>query len=206
VFKNRKGMQMYRSVIAADLMENADSGYKTYFCPCILYQTTMKKIPFITLLLIGATVWFSCKQAPTTTDAPATEENSFGAGVSKPEAAVSFADVNAQLDAADSVNVIMKAKVSEVCQAKGCWMNIVDGAGASEGEIFVQFQDYGFFMPKDLAGKEVIIEGKAYKQETTVEELKHYAEDAGKSAEEIAAITEPVMEKKFMATGVVVVK
>ena len=85
-------------------------------------------------------------------------------------------------------------------------MNIVDGAGASEGEIFVQFQDYGFFMPKDLAGQEVIIEGKAYRQETSVEELKHYAEDAGKTAEEIAAITEPVMEKKFMATGVVVVK
>jgi hypothetical protein len=196
-------MQMYRSVIAADLMENADSGYKTYFCPRILYKTTMKKLQFITLLLIGAAVWFSCKQAATT--APA-DENSFGAGVTMPDSAMTFADVNAQLATVDSVNVIMRAKVSDVCQAKGCWMNVVDPSGATADEIFVQFQDYGFFMPKDIAGREVIVQGKAYKQETTVEDLKHYAEDAGKTAEEIAAITEPVMEKKFMATGVVLVK
>ena len=195
-------MKRYRSVIAADLLENADSGYKTYFCLHILYQTTMKKIQFITLLLLVAAVWISCKQAP----AAEAETNSFGAGVSKPDAAVSFADVNAQLETADSVNVVMRAKVGEVCQAKGCWMNVVDAAGTAEGEMFVQFQDYGFFMPKDIAGREVIVEGKAYKQETSVEELKHYAEDAGKTAEEIAAITEPVMEKKFMATGVVLVK
>ena len=164
----------------------------------------MKKIQFIALLLLGVSVWFSCKQAATTT--PAAEETAFGAGVSNPDSAMSFADVNAQLATADSVNVIMRAKVADVCQAKGCWMNIVDPSGATADEIFVQFHDYGFFMPKDLAGQEVIMEGKAYKQETTVEELRHYAEDAGKSAEEIAAITEPVMEKKFMATGVVLVK
>lgn len=123
-----------------------------------------------------------------------------------PDSALTFADVNTQLATVDSVNVIMRAKVSDVCQAKGCWMNIVDPSGATADEIFVQFQDYGFFMPKDIAGREVIVQGKAYKQETTVEELKHYAEDAGKTAEEIAAITEPVMEKKFMATGVVLVK
>jgi Domain of unknown function (DUF4920) len=196
-------MKRYKSVIAADLMEKADSIYKTYFCAYILYQMTMKKIHFISLLLIGATAWFSCKPSGGTT---AADENSFGAGVSKPDSAMTFADVNAQLATSDSVNVIMRAKVSDVCQAKGCWMNIVDPSGATADEIFVQFQDYGFFMPKDIAGKEVIVEGKAYKQETSIEELKHYAEDAGKSAEEIAAITEPVMEKKFMATGVVLVK
>jgi hypothetical protein len=61
-------------------------------------------------------------------------------------------------------------------------------------------------MPKDIAGREVIVEGIAYKEETSVEDLMHYAEDAGQSAEEIVAITEPVMEKKFMATGVILVK
>jgi hypothetical protein len=35
-----------------------------------------------------------------------------------------------------------------------------------------------------------------------VEELKHLAEDAGKSKEEIEAITEPKEELKFLATGV----
>lgn len=156
--------------------------------------------------MLAVTTWFACKQTPATTEAETTENENFGAGVSKPDSAVAFADVSAQLDQVDSVNCVMRAKVSEVCQAKGCWMNLIDPNGASAGEIFVQFHDYGFFMPKDIAGREVIVEGKAYKQETTVEELKHYAEDAGKSAEEIAAITEPVTEKKFMATGVVLVK
>lgn len=165
----------------------------------------MKKIQLITLLLVAA-VWVSCKQAPAAEAENNTEITSFGAGVSKPDAAVSFADVSTQLETADSVNVVMRAKVAEVCQAKGCWMNIVDPAGTAQGEIFVQFQDYGFFMPKDLSGQEVIIEGKAYTEETSVEDLKHYAEDEGKTAEEIAAITEPMMEKKFMATGVVIVK
>lgn len=162
----------------------------------------MKKTTFLFLFVAVATTWFACKSAST----PAADETSFGAGVSKPDSAMALASVMTQLDSADSTMVIVRGKVTEVCQAKGCWMNVVDPTGASTDTMFVQFQDYGFFMPKDLAGKEVIIEGKAYKQETSVEELKHYAEDAGKSAEEIAAITTPVMEKKFMATGVVIAK
>ena len=44
--------------------------------------------------------------------------------------------------------------------------------------------------------------GKAYYQITSLDELRHYAEDAGKSAEEIAAITEPKKELRFLASGV----
>ena len=160
----------------------------------------MKNIQYLLTLLMGFTLMVSCKSVETS------EDGSYGAGVSNPEAAISFADVYAQLDTADSLNVTMKGKVESVCQTKGCWMNLVDPAGASDGEIFVQFFDYGFFMPKDLSGSEVIIEGKAYTEVTSIEELKHYAEDEGQTEEEIAAITEPLFEKKFMATGVMVVK
>ncbi len=162
----------------------------------------MKANSLFSLLLLVALL-AACKNTPST---PAVEGDTFGAGVSKPEAAVAFSDVIKQLDSADSVIVVMKGKVTDVCQAKGCWMNIVDPVSGTEDELFVQFQDYGFFMPKDIAGREVLLEGKAYKEQTTVEELRHYAEDAGKSEEEIAAITEPVTEKKFMATGVVLLK
>jgi len=160
----------------------------------------MKKTHFFSLLLIGFSVWMACKSTPSVPG------DSFGAGVTNPESAISFAEVNTKLDSLDSLNVVMRAKVSEVCQAKGCWMNLVDPSNTAQGELFVQFKDYGFFMPKDIAGREVIVEGKAFKEATSVEELRHYAEDAGKTAEEIAAITEPTMEKKFLATGVVLVK
>ncbi len=161
----------------------------------------MKKIQILTVLVAVVGLMTACKNEATTTDS-----NSFGAGVTNQENPIAFADVVTQLDTQDSLNAVVKAKVSEVCQAKGCWMNLVDSQGTSEEQLFVKFKDYAFFVPKDIAGKEVLIEGVAYKEVTSVDELKHYAEDAGKSAEEIAAITEPITEKKFMATGVVLLK
>ena len=167
----------------------------------------MKKITFLSLLCLGLLTW-ACKNAATTQEETATEtaEGIWGAGVSNPESARPFTEVAGLLDATDTVKTVLRAKVGDVCQAKGCWMNIVDPASGTEESLFVQFKDYGFFVPKDLGGKEVFIEGVAYKETTSVEDLKHFAEDAGKSAEEIAAITAPVTEKKFMATGVQLVK
>jgi hypothetical protein len=158
----------------------------------------MKKNLFL-LIWIAGLGFMSCQSASQADD------KSFGAGVSNPSAAEEFTAVMDKLNAEDSVMVIMKGKVTGVCQAKGCWMKLTDPSDASQEEMFVQFKDYGFFMPKDLAGHQVIVEGKAYKATTSVEELKHYAEDDNKSAEEIAQITSPLVEKKFMASGVVIV-
>jgi len=98
-------------------------------------------------------------------------------------------------------DVVVEGSVNGVCQAKGCWMNIVSEKDAQAPKMFVKFKDYAFFMPFDLEGK-VIMKGYAYIEETSVDELKHYAEDEGKSKEEIAKITKPVSEYKFMASGV----
>ena len=59
-------------------------------------------------------------------------------------------------------------------------------------------------MPKDLAGKEVVINGKAFVNEMPVDEQRHYAEDAGKSKEEIAQITIPKKTFSFEADGVLI--
>ncbi|MGV8814445.1 MAG: DUF4920 domain-containing protein [Gelidibacter sp.] len=99
----------------------------------------------------------------------------------------------------DTINAKMIGKVDEVCQNKGCWMklNLEDGE-----QVLVKFKDYGFFMPKDIAGKEVVLNGLAFVNEVPVDELRHYAEDAGKSADEIAAITAPKRTFSFEAKGV----
>uniref|UniRef100_UPI0035622737 DUF4920 domain-containing protein n=1 Tax=Seonamhaeicola sp. TaxID=1912245 RepID=UPI0035622737 len=91
--------------------------------------------------------------------------------------------------------------VLKVCKAKGCWMTLDLGDG---NEAMVKFKDYGFFVPKDIAGKDVVVNGKAYVKEVPVDELQHYAEDAGKSAEEIAAITKPKKTFSFEADGVLI--
>jgi len=97
-------------------------------------------------------------------------------------------------------SVKVEGEVVSVCQVKGCWMRL---AATDGSELMVKFKDYGFFMPLELTGK-VIMEGKAFRQVTPVDELRHYAEDAGQSAEEIAQITEPEEEILFEAFGVII--
>ncbi len=101
----------------------------------------------------------------------------------------------------ESVQLKVSGKIEEVCQKKGCWMTL---SMAGEGPVRVTFKDYGFFVPKDASGKNVIIEGVAYRDTTTVEQLKHFAQDAGKSEEEIEKITQPEYALSFEASGVII--
>ncbi len=106
------------------------------------------------------------------------------------------------LEKGDSVTLKFSSSINEVCSKKGCWMTLNNKE--KEKHIMVRFKDYGFFVPLDAAGKEVIVEGKAFINQVSVSELQHYAEDAGKSEEEIAQITEPKIEYAFEATGVLI--
>lgn len=103
----------------------------------------------------------------------------------------------------DSVNVKISGTIEEVCQKKGCWMNMNIGNGKS---MKVRFKDYGFFVPKDAAGKTVIMEGFAFNDTISVADQKHYAEDAGITKEEIAKITEPELNISFESHGLIIKK
>lgn len=92
-------------------------------------------------------------------------------------------------------------QIKEVCASKGCWLTMELPSGQS---MRVTFKDYGFFVPTNSAGFPVILEGVATLTETDVATLRHYAEDAGKSKEEVEAITEPKKEITFEAVGVVI--
>jgi len=131
------------------------------------------------------------------------EGKHFGETISD-KGAISYDALLAKLDKDGGVeNVKVEGQVEGVCQKKGCWMTIVSD-DAEKDVMFVKFKDYGFFMPLDLSGKTVIMRGNAYKETTSVDELRHYAEDNGDSEEEIAKITEPKVELKFLADGVVI--
>ena len=116
-------------------------------------------------------------------------------------AASSMAAHYKTMNAGDSIDSKIIAEVKEVCQTKGCWMRLkLD----DENEVMVKFKDYGFFVPKDITEKKVIINGKAFVKEVTVDEQRHYAEDAGKSVEEIANIATPKRTYSFEADGVLI--
>lgn len=103
----------------------------------------------------------------------------------------------------DTVTVKFKSKIKDVCQKKGCWMAMELPGGK---ESFVKFKDYAFFVPLNAAEQDAVISGKAFVSETSVAQLKHYAKDGGQSEAEIAKITEPKVEYKFMADGVLISK
>jgi hypothetical protein len=155
------------------------------------------------LLSMFIALLFACKptsnQIETALTAPSTE-NTFGEAVTA-DNAIAINDLFAQLSHQDSMVTKVRGTVQEVCQAKGCWMSLSDGSTEAK-TVFVKFKDYGFFVPKDISGKEVIMEGVAFQEVTSIDELKHYAQDKGATEEEIAKITEPKREYKFMASGV----
>lgn len=105
----------------------------------------------------------------------------------------------AALAVADTMQIKFTATVTDVCKVKGCWMSLELEDGQ---EAMVRFKDYGFFMPKDIAGKEVIVNGLAFVEEMSIEDQKHYAKDGGKSESEIAQITTVKKTYSFEADGV----
>ena len=114
---------------------------------------------------------------------------------------MSVKELPAKMGDKQALKTKVTATVADVCQAKGCWMTVKLDNGET---MRVTFKDYGFFVPKDISGKTVVFEGEAKMKTTPVSELQHYAEDAGKSKEEIAKITEPKRELTFVANGVIV--
>jgi hypothetical protein len=97
----------------------------------------------------------------------------------------------------DTVALKIKANVSEVCQMKGCWM-VLDAVNGIP--VRVTFKDYGFFVPKDIAGRDVIVQGIVSKTTLSEEAAKHYAEDAGQAYDP----QKEYVEYAFEAEGVLV--
>ncbi len=118
-----------------------------------------------------------------------------------PDGAVEIAQVPDMLKTKDTVAVKVKAKVLSSCSKKGCWMNLVID---DKNTAFVKMKDYAFFVPMDIENKTVVLDGIAFIKVTSVEELKHYAEDAKKPQSEIDAIKEPKKEVRFLANGILV--
>lgn len=107
----------------------------------------------------------------------------------------------AKMGEKDKMPAKVEGTVESVCQMKGCWMKVKTG----DGQVMrVSFKDYGFFVPKDIVGKTVVLEGTAETTTTPVAELRHYAQDAGQSKEEVEKITEPEKALTFVADGVIV--
>jgi hypothetical protein len=157
----------------------------------------MKKI-----ILLALCLGFSAITFAQSTIAPANAGVTYGKAVTA-DNALNTEALNTTLSKDSVYNGKITGMVVEVCKKKGCFMKLSQANGTP---IMVQFTDYAYFMPQNIVGKTVVVEGKAKVKETSVERLKHYAADAGKTKEEIAMINEPKKDISIMADGVLVVK
>lgn len=117
------------------------------------------------------------------------------------DGAISTADLTAKLQSTKTVDVKVQGKVKEVCKAEGCWLKME----TENGTIMIKMKDHKFLVPLSMNGKTIVAEGTASLKETSVDMLKHYAEDAGKSKAEIDAIKEPKKEITMQAKGILVI-
>lgn len=101
-------------------------------------------------------------------------------------------------DSFEGKTALISGKVSNVCTKKGCWFMIQDPAKSDES-IRITMKDYGFFVPKDCAGKMATIEGTIGVKTLTEARRKHLAEDAGKDP---SKVTGDVKELTIVANGV----
>ena len=126
------------------------------------------------------------------------QTHAFGEDISKYQIDENI-KVQELFDVKSKFNTKFKAEVTDVCQVKGCWMKLNIG---NDIEVMVNFKDYGFFVPKDIVGKNVLVNGEAYKRTISINELKHYAQDRGDSKEVINSITKPEEIFSLTANGV----
>ncbi len=155
----------------------------------------MKKILLLSIVVLCIQL-LSNAQPP---KVPANKGSQFG----NPVAATALTDINSlptAMATKETLPLDVKGVVTEVCSKEGCWIKVK----TENGNMMVKMKDHAFTVPLALNGKEILINGVATKKTTSVEHLKHYAEDAGKSKAEIEAIKEPKKEITITANGITV--
>jgi hypothetical protein len=157
----------------------------------------MRKLLFSTLILLAV----AAHAQEASEIKPAAKGVVYGEAVSTAQAPISVNNLQAKM-ASDAFEGKVTGKVKEVCKAMGCWIRLENADGTT---LMVKSKDHGFFMPQDLVGRTVVVEGMASVKEVSEEKRRHFAEDAGKSKGEIKKIKGPAKEVEFVARGVEVV-
>ncbi len=104
--------------------------------------------------------------------------------------------------------VRLSGAISKVCKPKGCWMQFTAPA-TEKGKgipVFVKFTCPidGRLIPLDAVGKQAIVEGTLDVVEISEVEARHYLEDEGASAQEIAKIVGPQKQVRVQGPGALV--
>lgn len=187
-----------------------DLNHRISLCSCDICKKKEKIMKSITLIIAAAGLLFACGTTPEDVQETIEETveielgENYGPFEVNPKEAVTVAEMLKSFDGkTEETEYTFEGELNEVCSKAGCWVNIDKG----DGETFmVRFKDHFTIPPKTDVGTVAYFHGVAYWDTVSVELLQHFAEDAGKSEEEIAKITEPKYELGFEADGIVLRK
>lgn len=161
----------------------------------------MKTLLILTTLTFTLSSWAQLPGSKTkpTIKADANASN-FGAELTLKDAPLSVDEALEKFKANKITGpVLLNAKIDKVCKKKGCWMTIK----SKSEELRVTFKDYGFFVPQNIVGKNVLVEGIIKEEKLTLEQTKHFVQDEGGDP---SKVTEAKTDYQFEASGVSLVK
>jgi hypothetical protein len=106
---------------------------------------------------------------------------------------ISLDEVAKNIEKYNQKTVLIKAKITNVCKAKGCWMVVA----SEQNSARITFKDYAFFVPFDIKEKDALVEGVVEIKQLSEADRNHLAKDAKTSVDQI-----PKVEMRIVASGV----
>ena len=124
----------------------------------------------------------------------------FGDPMPNKAAGLSLVDLIEQRESYLGKEVRVSAKITQVCQAKGCFfIAMKDGMWAR-----ITFRDYAFFVPTNTANSRVLIEGIFSEIALSHTQAQHYQTDLGSS--DNSADDRSSLEYSIIASSVLIHK
>ena len=132
-------------------------------------------VAFVPLVLLGAGVAVPARAAEGATTAAASipPGRDFGATLTLAELS-QLEDVVAHPEKYADRDVLLRGRISDVCQKRGCWVVLSEG----DAHVRIGFKDYGFFVPKDCSGSQAYVEGRVQVKTLSEEEARHYESES----------------------------
>jgi len=128
-------------------------------------------------------------------EGPDASNRSFGAPIQL-EVPTPLSEVLAHPERYAGGPVLIRGRVSDICQRKGCWTVLSDG----DASLRIRFKDYSFFLPKDIRGQFALAEGEVRVEAQSQKTARHFAEESLDGDPE--SIVGPQRVVAFTASGV----
>jgi hypothetical protein len=140
--------------------------------------------------------------APMIAVGDSTAEETFGGPITLER--TTAVDVGTVVGSADLHDrpVLVRGSIIDVCSKKGCWLVVTDG----KTQMRVTFKDYGFFVPKNSAGRTVLLQGVVSRQEVSEDDARHYAGESTVAGQKPEEINGPQLVVTMVATGVAIAR